>query len=364
MQPGTLLRPVSRQVENIMYVIEGHLAQNTDGSGDLTRLDWVRRRLIDLVGIDPHPGTLRLTLRDEANRARWNSWRGMPGEIIEPEDARFGRARCYPVRLEGWLPAAVLLPESASYPTDRMELVAALPIRKQLNLGDDARIRVDLCQPLDTEAVLFDIDGTLVDSIGAYFEVGRLAAEPYGFEFTLEHVRLCMATGINFWKELIPEHHPDGAALAKAMSAHAAREWPRVLRKTGALFDGVAQTLDALKSRGIKLGIVSGARPEVMEILAAQGILDRFDTVVLGADVTRQKPDPEGISKALSELQVAPEAALYVGDTPIDIQASRSAGVRVVSVLTGAADSALLSAYGPDRIIASHARLPAIVNHP
>ena len=78
-------------------------------------------------------------------------------------------------------------------------------------------------------------------------------------------------------------------------------------------------------------------------------------------DLSRGKPDPEGIVKGLSRLKVRPDQALYVGDTPIDIQASHAAGVRAVSVLTGAADSALLSAYEPDRLISSHARLPAIV---
>ena len=348
----------------MLSVIEGKLVQGLGLAGGLTQIDWVRRRLIDLVGIDPHPGTLNLALHDEENLARWRSWCSLPGEILEPENPDFCRARCYPVRIEGWLPAAVLLPEAADYPADKMELVAALPIREHLRLGDDARIRVDLCQPLAARAVLFDIDGTLVDSIGAYHEVARIAAEPHGFEVTREYVHLCMATGLNFWKGMIPQERQDGAALAKEMSARAAREWPRVLRESGTVFEGVAQTLDALRSRGIRLGIVSGARPEVMELLGAQGILDRFDTVILGADVSNGKPDPEGICTALSRMDVPPESALYVGDTPIDIQASRAAGVGAVSVLTGAGGSALLSAHGPDRLISSHARLPAIVTHP
>lgn len=82
---------------------------------------------------------------------------------------------------------------------------------------------------------------------------------------------------------------------------------------------------------------------------------------MLGADVSRRKPDPEGILKCLAELGVAPDAAIYVGDTPVDIQASRAAGVRAVCVLTGAGDSALLSSHWPDRLVSSHARLAEIV---
>lgn len=347
-----------------MTCIEGTLVHGLGQAKDLTQLDWVRRQLIDHVGIDPHPGTLNLNLRDEANLTRWREWCGMPGEVIEPEESDFCRARCFPVRIEGRIPGAVLLPEAGEYPADKMELVAALPIRSHLFLDDNVRIRVELCQPLAAKAILFDIDGTLVDSVGAYHEVARIAAEPFGFDVTREQVRHAMATGNNFWRGVIPQDHGDGEAIMKEMSAHAAREWPLVLREFSRLFEGVAQTLDELRSRGIKLGIVSGARPEVMELLGKEGLLDRFDIVVLGGDVVRGKPDPEGIHKALDHLTVPPEMALYVGDTPVDIQASRAAGIRAVSVLTGAADSALLSAYEPDRLISSHVRLPAVVAAP
>jgi HAD superfamily hydrolase (TIGR01509 family) len=341
--------------------IDGHLVHGLGLAKNLTQIDWVRRQLIDLAGIDPHPGTLNLTLKDAANLTRWQNWCSTAGDVIEPEDPDFCRARCFPVRVEGRFPAAVLLPEAEGYPVDKMELVAALPIRTHLSLADNARVRVDLCQPLEAAAILFDIDGTLVDSVGAYFEVARIAAEPFGFVVTEEHIRYSLATGKNFWKGLIPQDQRDADAILKELFTRAAAQWPQVLLEFGTLFNGVAQTLETLHCRGIRLGIVSGARPEVLELLRAEGILEYFDTIILGSDVTRGKPDPEGICKGLSRLKVQPDKALYVGDAPIDIQASHAAGVRAVSVLTGAADSALLSAHEPDRLISSHARLPDVV---
>lgn len=347
-----------------MTTIVGHLADGMGLAKNLTQIGWVRRQLVDLVGIDPYPGTLNLDLRDDANLELWHNWRSISGEIIEPAEAAFCRARCFPVRIEGRVPAAVLLPESPDYPADRMELVAALPLRTHLSLDAEARITVDLSQPLAAEAILFDIDGTLVDSVGAYLEVARFAAGPFGFEVTREQVCFALSTGNNFWRGLIPQDRTDTDTIMKEMSLQAGREWPRILREFGTLFPGVVQTLDELRRRGIRLGIVSGARPEVMELLRAEGVLDRFETVILGADVSRGKPDPEGIRKGLSLLDVQPGQALYIGDTPIDIQASHAAGVRAVSVLTGAADSAMLSAYGPERLVSSLARLPVIVASP
>lgn len=342
-------------------MIAGRLVRGLGKAAEFTRLDWVRSQLLALAGIDPHPGTVNLTLTGEAQLERWRDWRGMPAPLMEPAEAGFCRARCYAVRIEGRVPAAIVLPDVPAYPEDKVELVAALPLRQHLSLDEGALLSVELCRPLKARAVLFDIDGTLVDSVGAFLEVARVAARPHGLEVTERQVRDCLATASNFWKRVVPDARPDCEAVRKALSAEAAREWPRVLREHGKVFAGLAQTLDAMKGRGIALGIVSGARPEVLELLREAGILDRFDSVVLAADVSRRKPHPEGIVKCLRQLGVAPERAVYIGDTPIDIQASRAAGVRAVGVLSGACDSATLSAHEPDRLVLSHAGLAQVV---
>ncbi len=342
-------------------IIEGRLTNGLGRGAEFTQLDWVRHELMELVGIDPFPGTLNLTMGDDENMARWQQWQLRPGQPLEPADSSFCRARCYPVQVMGRVPAAVLLPEVADYPEGKVELVAALPIRRHLSLTAASLLKVELCQPLAVKAVLFDLDGTLVDSVDAYIQVAQVAAAPFGFEVTETQVRTALANGTSFWRAAVPKDRPDVDAVVKAIGAQAAREWPRILREQGKLFGGIKQTLDALKDMGIKLGIVSGARQEVLELLRPEGLLDRFDAVVLGPDVPTRKPDPEGILKCLGMLKVSPAAALYVGDAPIDILASRAAGVRAVSVLTGAGDSASLSALYPDRLISSHLYLPAIV---
>lgn len=344
-----------------MTRLEGRLVAGLGKAADFTRIDWVRRQLLERAGIDPHPGTVNLRIEDTANLARWRDWCSAPGHALAPEDADFCAARCYPVRIGSRIPAAVLVPEVPGYPPDKFELVAAVPVRSQLSLKEGDRIGVELCRPYPAKAVLFDIDGTMVDSIGAYLEVARVAAAPHGFAVSAEQVRRSLSGGGRFWNEVLPQDLPEREAVMQQMSAHAARAWPGVLREHARVFAGLAQTLDTLKRAGLLLGIVSGARAEVLELLREDGILDRFDAVVLGADVARRKPDPEGLLKCLASLGIAADQAIYVGDTQIDIQASRAAGMHAVAVLSGAADSAQLSLCEPDRLIWSHASLPEIV---
>jgi HAD superfamily hydrolase (TIGR01509 family) len=278
---------------------------------------------------------------------------------MQAEGAAYCSARCYPVRIEGRIPGAIVVPEVADYPKNKVEVVAALPLREHLSLEEGVLVRLELCRPLAAKAIIFDLDGTLVDSVGAYLEVARIAAKEHELEVTEEQVRHALCSGTNFWKDVIPADRHDGEAIRKALFAHASREWPRVLREHGKPFSGLADTLDSLKRMGMKLGIVSGARPEVMELL--HEVRDRFDAVVLGPDVSQRKPHPEGLVKCLQKLGVSPEEAIYVGDTPVDLQASRAAGMRAVGVLCGAGDSALLSAHEPVRLIAWHAKLPSIL---
>lgn len=131
--------------------------------------------------------------------------------------------------------------------------------------------------------------------------------------------------------------------------------WPEVLAEHGRVFPEVASLLETLRGRGAKLAIMTGGQ-SIAPIRDA-GLLDHFEVVVTGQDITRRKPDPEGLLKCTAALGIETRDAVYVGDTPIDVRAGRAAGMYTVGLLAGAGDSAMLSASGPDRIAASHGRL-------
>jgi HAD superfamily hydrolase (TIGR01509 family) len=122
----------------------------------------------------------------------------------------------------------------------------------------------------------------------------------------------------------------------------------------------VRETLELLQGAGVRLGIVTGSRSSSLESLDESG-LTAFDAIITCRDVARRKPDPEGLLKCAAQLGIKPSEAVYVGDTPLDIQAAHAAGMAAVAVLTGAGDSASLSAAGADCIISSVGQLAEVL---
>lgn len=102
------------------------------------------------------------------------------------------------------------------------------------------------------------------------------------------------------------------------------------------LFPGAMELLSALHQHGVKLGVVSSKRTEVIqEILAHNAALDFFDLIIGSDAVSRHKPDPEGLLRAMEQLGVAREDLLYCGDTLIDANTAAGAGVDFCAVCNG-----------------------------
>jgi HAD superfamily hydrolase (TIGR01509 family) len=284
--------------------ISGSLVTGQGEGASFTRLPWAREQFLARLGIDPHPGTLNLVLdRADAQRG-WEALRARPGEPIEPPEPGFCAARCYPVRLEGWLPGAIVLPEVPGYPTSQVEVISALPLRETLSRSDGDRISLETNEPLRVRGVLFDVDGTLVDSL----EASR------------------------------------GVALA--------------------VVPGLRESLETLRGRAVRLGIATGSDAASCKPLHREGLMGYFAAAVTGGDVEPPKPDFEVLLECAAALGVESTEAVYVGDTSLDVAAAKAAGMAAVAVLTGAGDSALLSRSGPDRIIASVALLPDLLEVP
>jgi HAD superfamily hydrolase (TIGR01549 family) len=332
----------------------GRLKTGRGEAAGFTGLEWVRHQFLLQLGIDPHPGTMNLLVDTDTDREGWSALQLRPAIVIDPPDARWCQARCYAVRLPGSLPAAIVLPEMPGYPAEQVEIVAALPLRQTLGIADGDRVPIQVNDALAMRAVIFDVDGTLVDSLTAFRIVAEQAAAPYGLTIADSFVKQALNTTGSFWDLTVPAEFANRAATLAALSAETSRLWPDVVRQHARVFPDVGSVLEGLRSRGVKLGIVTGSRGGSLEPLREAGLIALFEAVVTAEDVRRTKPDPEGLIRCAAVLQVSAAETAYVGDTPLDIQAARSAGMSAIALLGGAGDSALLSACRPDWIVGRH----------
>jgi pyrophosphatase PpaX len=179
--------------------------------------------------------------------------------------------------------------------------------------------------------VLFDLDGTLVDSgaiILASFKHATQAVLQR--EFPDEHI-LAAVGGSNLdeqMRRLDPDRVDD---LVTVYRAHNEPLQAALLACTG-----MPDVLDELRAQGRRLGVVTAKRQKTIALaFDAVTELGRFDVVVGCDDTQRHKPDPEPILHALGVLGARAEDAAYVGDSPFDIRAGKAAGVFTVAVSWG-----------------------------
>jgi 2-phosphoglycolate phosphatase len=321
----------------------------------------VREQFIAHAGIDPFPGTLNLRIDADADRDQWARARAGRISRIVPPTGEGCEALCVPAMLDERVPAAIVIPDVAGYPPDQVEIVAAVPLRATLAMQPGDEVTVSAAEVTDVCAVVFDVDGTLVNSLEGIHQAASRAAALFGYDVPYEAVRRAMNAGESLWDLVLPEDKRGDRELSAILRQQTMRHWPEVLATSVRVFPGLEDTLHRLRAAGIRMAICTGSRGESFLPLERAGLMEYFDPIITANDVRRPKPHPDGLQICLERLGCKPEEAVYVGDSRHDIDAARAAGMRAIGVLTGAADSAALSAAGADRLIAAHHRLAAVL---
>ena len=200
--------------------------------------------------------------------------------------------------------------------------------------------------------VLFDFDGTIVDSGAMILASLRHATRTVlGVEIPDEELRA--RVGSSGLREQMAALGAD--RVDELVQAY--REHNEPLHDGLECFDGMLGVLETLRAEGRRLGIVTAKRRETVELAFASlpVLRDYFEVVVGGDDTQRGKPDPEPILHALERLGATPPEAAYVGDSPGDVAAARGAGVRAVGVTWGgihALDDADVLVATPEELLA------------
>ncbi|MEX1997996.1 MAG: HAD-IA family hydrolase [Candidatus Andersenbacteria bacterium] len=205
-------------------------------------------------------------------------------------------------------------------------------------------------------AVLFDVDGTLLDAREFIFQA-------FEHVFTMHHLpavarqQLALISG----KPLEECYRLLAPQLDTALLCQEHRMFQEQHFNLLQPFPHTVVTLQQLQARGIATAAITNRRQSGVQSLAHTGVLDYLTVVITGDDVTKLKPDPEGLFKALEVLQVAPTAAAMVGDTDADILAGKRAGIKTIGVTYGFFAAADLQAAAPDVVVDDIADIIAVV---
>ncbi len=205
----------------------------------------------------------------------------------------------------------------------------------------------------ELKGVLFDLDGTLIDSKKDIASAANAARLHFGMEpLPLETVMGYIGWGIEHLnqKTLGTE---DPKRLAEGLEVLKAYYRDHCVDQT-VIYPGVMELLKNLKDRGVKMGLVSNKPHEFTLITLEKLGLAPYFVVALGADVVaNKKPHPEPLLSALKQMGVSPGESVMIGDSPVDVEAARAAGMLVGIVSHGFVAKEYLNASDPDWLVDS-----------
>jgi len=203
--------------------------------------------------------------------------------------------------------------------------------------GAEMAALLQLMKPMSARftALLFDVDGTLIDSNDAHAAAWVRAFTEHHVGVDPALVRRCIGMGGD---KLMPavsgieEDSPDGRAIAKRRGEIFTSEFLPTLRP----FRDAGALVSAIKSRGLTAVAASSAqKDELKKLLAIAGADWLMDAATSSDDADESKPAPDIIHAALDRAKALPAHALMIGDTPYDVEAARRAGVKTIAFRCG-----------------------------
>ncbi len=197
------------------------------------------------------------------------------------------------------------------------------------------------------EAVVFDLDGTIVDSVELIIiSFQHAVREVLGREISREKSIAWVGRPLREQMAFFSPEHAD--ELVEVYREFNHREHDRMLK----LYEGIPGLLEALLGAGVRLGLVtSKSRYTTQMAFDLTGIEGYFDASVCADESAGNKPSPEPILACLDRIGVSVDEAAYVGDSPSDIQAARAACVDAIAVSWGVFDTDTLEAEKPDVLV-------------
>jgi HAD superfamily hydrolase (TIGR01509 family) len=247
-------------------------------------------------------------------------------------------------------------------------------------MGDWVTLTIDRSQPpnkklknplrlpfenrkLTADAVMFDLDGTLIDTVPIYYEIIDIVFAELGVPAVSRQTLIeAMDDGDFNWGHVLPDHMKKSRIeLSKKASGIIDEIAPAMFHKQAKLIPGTDVIFKEIAGTGIKIGLVTSTPAQRMAVklipLSNAGLVHLLEVIVTADDVHHKKPSAEPLILCSQRLGVSPQKCVYVGDTRVDIRAGKAANMGTVGVLTGFDDYDALKNETPDAIINSIAQL-------
>ena len=212
------------------------------------------------------------------------------------------------------------------------------------------------------EAVIFDFDYTLADSSRGAIECINFALDQMGLD-RVSPEACCRTIGLSLAETFLAlaEHHEP--RRCDEFHQLFVRRAEQVMSNLTVLYDSVPATIEALKERGLRLGIVSTKyRQRINEILEREALLHGFQVIIGGEDVEQHKPHPQGLFEAIQKLECPVASVVYVGDSVIDAELAKRAGVPLIAVLSGTTPRDHFDNYEPLAVLDNISELPKFLS--
>lgn len=206
---------------------------------------------------------------------------------------------------------------------------------------------------------IFDLDGTLLDTLGDLAAATNYALRQHGMpEHSIDDVRRFVGNGVRkLMERAIPDgaHNPDFEATFATFRQY----YMQHSLDTTQPYEGISETLAALKAKGCRLAVVSNKMMAATQELCQHFFPDTIEVAIGENEAAgiRKKPAPDTVYAALDALGEGKGNAVYVGDSDVDIQTAANAGLPCISVLWGFRDKAFLTENGAKTFISTPSEL-------
>lgn len=195
-------------------------------------------------------------------------------------------------------------------------------------------------------AIVFDLDGTLLNTLDDLKDSTNFALQSCGFpERSYDEVRRFVGNGI---RKLIERAVPADAPVEKVNECYEAfcEHYKHNMENKTAEYSGISDMLKALYEAGYKMAIVTNKADFAAQALCGDLFGKYIKTVVGSVDGRPNKPAPDGVYYALSQMGVSKEETVFIGDSDVDMQTAKNAGMDAIGVLWGFRDLADLQKVG------------------